>query len=169
MTSAEISPPIDDDAAALEALTDGDVHELAAAANAVRAEFHGDTVGYRRSTEPDSAVVFAWSSEDSPATRLAALRQALATPGITAIELVRSDGGASGYGIDDMTTVAWARLVTPGEIHLVAPWCAFGGKLGQVALEFGVDDLGSVKSDDDEAHLLRWVEESGREPARRDA
>ena len=175
MAQLDLTPPLGDEAAvaALEILS---LHQLAAAADAVRARHHGNEVRYRNAEGAEGAgdagepgvAAFTWSTDDAAETRLAALRHALARPGITAIRLEREDGGVSGSGIDDLTTVAWARLVVPGEIHLIAPWAGFGGKLGQVALEFGVDDLGTVSTGAEEG-LRRWVTEAGRTPVRHDA
>jgi aminodeoxyfutalosine synthase len=85
-------------------------------------------------------------------------------------------------GIDDLKSIAVARLFLDNFPHIKAYWVMIGPKLAQVALSFGADDMdGTVKeevithmagADTDQAigstTLVRLIKEAGRVPVERD-
>jgi len=83
-------------------------------------------------------------------------------------------------GTDYLRTVAVARLMLDNVDHLQASWLTTGAQIGQLALAFGADDLGSVMLEENvvtlagaphssnEAELIRWIEDAGFVAARRD-
>ncbi len=85
-------------------------------------------------------------------------------------------------GIDDLKSIAVARLMLDNFPHIKAYWVMIGPKLAQVALSFGADDMdGTVKeeiitrmaggeSEQAMGHktLIRLIKEAGREPVERD-
>jgi cyclic dehypoxanthinyl futalosine synthase len=83
-------------------------------------------------------------------------------------------------GSDYLRTVAVARLMLDNVDHLQASWLTTGPQIGQLALSFGADDLGSVMLEENvvtlagaphasnEAELIRVIEDAGLVAARRD-
>jgi cyclic dehypoxanthinyl futalosine synthase len=83
-------------------------------------------------------------------------------------------------GTDYLRTVAVARLMLDNIAHLQASWLTVGAQIGQLALSFGADDLGSVMLEENvvtlagaphasnEAELIRMIEDAGMVAARRD-
>jgi cyclic dehypoxanthinyl futalosine synthase len=82
-------------------------------------------------------------------------------------------------GVDYLITLAVSRLYLDNILHIQASWVTQGLKMGQVALRFGADDLGStmieenvvaatglrVKANQDD--LVRAISEAGFVPAQR--
>jgi cyclic dehypoxanthinyl futalosine synthase len=80
---------------------------------------------------------------------------------------------------DYLRTTAVARLYLDNVRHIQASWVTQGGRIGQIALYYGCDDMGSVMIEEnvvraagaefrmDEATLRRLVEEAGFQPQRR--
>jgi cyclic dehypoxanthinyl futalosine synthase len=83
-------------------------------------------------------------------------------------------------GTDYLRTFAVARLMLDNVPHLQASWLTVGAQIGQLALSFGSDDLGSVMLEENvvtlagaphasnEAELIRLIEDAGFVAARRD-
>ena len=83
-------------------------------------------------------------------------------------------------GSDYLRTVAIARLMLDNVAHLQASWLTVGAQIGQLALSFGADDLGSVMLEENvvtlagaphasnQAELIRMIEDAGFVAARRD-
>jgi aminodeoxyfutalosine synthase len=85
-------------------------------------------------------------------------------------------------GIDDLKTLAVARLFLDNFRHLKAYWIMLGEKIAQVGLHFGVNDLdgtvvrerithaaGATSAEGhDEAFIRALIERAGREPVERD-
>jgi cyclic dehypoxanthinyl futalosine synthase len=88
--------------------------------------------------------------------------------------------GTRATGTDYLRTVAIARLMLDNVPHLQASWLTTGAQIGQLALSFGSDDLGSVMLEENvvtlagaphasnEAELIRVIEDAGFTAARRD-
>jgi cyclic dehypoxanthinyl futalosine synthase len=88
-------------------------------------------------------------------------------------------GGSEATGIDYLRTLAIARLVLDNFDNLQASWVTQGGKVGQLSLAFGANDMGSVMIEEnvvraagasycmDEAEIVRNVEDAGFVPKRR--
>ena len=88
-------------------------------------------------------------------------------------------GGNEATGIDYLRTLAVARLVLDNFDNLQASWVTQGGKVGQLSLAFGANDMGSVMIEEnvvraagasycmDEAEIVRNVEDAGFVPKRR--
>ena len=53
-------------------------------------------------------------------------------------------GGEESTGVDYLRTLATARLVLDNLDNLQASWVTQGGKVGQLSLAFGANDMGSV-------------------------
>ena len=53
-------------------------------------------------------------------------------------------GGAEATGVDYLRTLATARLVLDNFDNLQASWVTQGGKVGQLSLAYGANDMGSV-------------------------
>src|SRR3954469_1716362 len=53
-------------------------------------------------------------------------------------------GGAEATGIDYLRTLALSRIVLDNFDNLQASWVTQGGKVGQLSLAFGANDMGSV-------------------------
>jgi cyclic dehypoxanthinyl futalosine synthase len=82
-------------------------------------------------------------------------------------------GGSEATGIDYLRTLAVARLVLDNFDNLQASWVTQGGKVGQLSLAFGANDMGSVMIEEnvvraagaaycmDEAEIVRNVEDAG--------
>ena len=88
-------------------------------------------------------------------------------------------GGAEATGVDYLRTLAVARLVLDNFDNLQASWVTQGGKVGQLSLAFGANDMGSVMIEEnvvraagaaycmDEVEIARNVEDAGFVPKRR--
>jgi len=88
-------------------------------------------------------------------------------------------GGAEATGVDYLRTLATARLVLDNFDNLQASWVTQGGKVGQLSLAFGANDMGSVMIEEnvvraagaaycmDEIEIVRNVENAGFIPKRR--
>jgi cyclic dehypoxanthinyl futalosine synthase len=82
-------------------------------------------------------------------------------------------GGTEATGIDYLRTLAIARLVLDNFDNLQASWVTQGGKVGQLSLAFGANDMGSVMIEEnvvraagaaycmDEVEIVRNVEDAG--------
>lgn len=82
-------------------------------------------------------------------------------------------------GIDYLRTLAMARLVLDNFDNLQSSWVTQGGKVGQLSLAFGANDMGSVMIEEnvvraagasycmDEVEIVRNVEDAGFVPKRR--
>jgi cyclic dehypoxanthinyl futalosine synthase len=88
-------------------------------------------------------------------------------------------GGAEATGLDYLRTLATARLVLDNFDNLQASWVTQGGKVGQLSLAFGANDMGSVMIEEnvvraagaaycmDEIEIVRNIENAGFIPKRR--
>src|SRR6185503_12976839 len=88
-------------------------------------------------------------------------------------------GGAEATGVDYLRTLAIARLVLDNFDNLQASWVTQGGKVGQLSLGFGANDMGSVMIEEnvvraagasycmDEVEIVRNIEDAGFVPKRR--
>jgi cyclic dehypoxanthinyl futalosine synthase len=88
-------------------------------------------------------------------------------------------GGGEATGIDYLRTLAIARLVLDNFDNLQASWVTQGGKVGQLSLAFGANDMGSVMIEEnvvraagasycmDEIEIVRNIENAGFIPKRR--
>jgi cyclic dehypoxanthinyl futalosine synthase len=88
-------------------------------------------------------------------------------------------GGREATGVEYLRTLAVARLVLDNFDNLQASWVTQGGKVGQLSLAFGANDMGSVMIEEnvvraagaaycmDEAEIVRNVEDAGFVPKRR--
>jgi len=88
-------------------------------------------------------------------------------------------GGGEATGIEYLRTLAIARLVLDNFDNLQASWVTQGGKVGQLSLAFGANDMGSVMIEEnvvraagasycmDEVEIVRNIEDAGFEPKRR--
>jgi cyclic dehypoxanthinyl futalosine synthase len=88
-------------------------------------------------------------------------------------------GGQEATGVEYLRTLALARLVLDNFDNLQASWVTQGGKVGQLSLAFGANDMGSVMIEEnvvraagasycmDEVEIVRNVEEAGFAPRRR--
>ena len=88
-------------------------------------------------------------------------------------------GGAEATGIEYLRTLAIARLVLDNFDNLQASWVTQGGKVGQLSLAFGANDMGSVMIEEnvvraagaaycmDEIEIVRNIENAGFIPKRR--
>ena len=88
-------------------------------------------------------------------------------------------GGAEATGVDYLRTLALARLVLDNFDNLQASWVTQGGKVGQLSLAFGANDMGSVMIEEnvvraagasycmDEVEIVRNIEDAGFVPKRR--
>ena len=88
-------------------------------------------------------------------------------------------GGTEATGVDYLRTLATARLVLDNFDNLQASWVTQGGKVGQLSLAFGANDMGSVMIEEnvvraagaaycmDEVEIARNVEDAGFVPKRR--
>jgi cyclic dehypoxanthinyl futalosine synthase len=82
-------------------------------------------------------------------------------------------GGSEATGIDYLRTLALARLVLDNFDNLQASWVTQGGKVGQLSLAFGANDMGSVMIEEnvvraagasycmDEVEIVRNIEDAG--------
>src|SRR4051812_22972574 len=81
--------------------------------------------------------------------------------------------GSEATGVDYLRTLALARIVLDNFDNLQASWVTQGGKVGQLSLAFGANDMGSVMIEEnvvraagasycmDEAEIVRNIEDSG--------
>jgi cyclic dehypoxanthinyl futalosine synthase len=88
-------------------------------------------------------------------------------------------GGIEATGIDYLRTLALARIVLDNFDNLQASWVTQGGKVGQLSLAYGANDMGSVMIEEnvvraagaaycmDEIEIVRNVEDAGFVPKRR--
>jgi cyclic dehypoxanthinyl futalosine synthase len=88
-------------------------------------------------------------------------------------------GGAEATGVEYLRTLAVARLVLDNFDNLQASWVTQGGKVGQLSLAFGANDMGSVMIEEnvvraagaaycmDEIEIVRNIENAGFTPKRR--
>jgi cyclic dehypoxanthinyl futalosine synthase len=82
-------------------------------------------------------------------------------------------------GVDYLRTLAMARIVLDNFDNLQASWVTQGGKVGQLSLAFGANDMGSVMIEEnvvraagasycmDEIEIVRNVENAGFQAKRR--
>jgi cyclic dehypoxanthinyl futalosine synthase len=82
-------------------------------------------------------------------------------------------GGTEATGVDYLRTLALARIVLDNVDNLQASWVTQGGKVGQLSLAFGANDMGSVMIEEnvvraagaaycmDEIEIVRNVEDAG--------
>ena len=82
-------------------------------------------------------------------------------------------GGAEATGVEYLRTLAIARLVLDNFDNLQASWVTQGGKVGQLSLAFGANDMGSVMIEEnvvraagaaycmDEIEIVRNIENAG--------
>jgi cyclic dehypoxanthinyl futalosine synthase len=87
--------------------------------------------------------------------------------------------GAEATGLDYLRTLAIARIVLDNFDNLQASWVTQGGKVGQLSLAFGANDMGSVMIEEnvvraagasycmDEAEIVRNIEDAGFTAKRR--
>src|SRR5881396_775312 len=87
--------------------------------------------------------------------------------------------GSEATGIDYLRTLAIARIVLDNFDNLQASWVTQGGKVGQLSLAYGANDMGSVMIEEnvvraagasycmDEAEIVRNIENAGFTPRRR--
>jgi len=88
-------------------------------------------------------------------------------------------GGTEATGVDYLRTLAIARIVLDNFDNLQASWVTQGGKVGQLSLAYGANDMGSVMIEEnvvraagasycmDEVEIVRNVEDAGFIPKRR--
>ena len=87
--------------------------------------------------------------------------------------------GIEASGVEYLRTLALARLVLDNFDNLQASWVTQGGKVGQLSLAFGANDMGSVMIEEnvvraagaaycmDEVEIVRNIENAGFVPKRR--
>jgi cyclic dehypoxanthinyl futalosine synthase len=88
-------------------------------------------------------------------------------------------GGEEATGVEYLRTLAMARLVLDNFDNLQASWVTQGGKVGQLSLAYGANDMGSVMIEEnvvraagaeycmDEFEVVRNIENAGFVPKRR--
>jgi cyclic dehypoxanthinyl futalosine synthase len=88
--------------------------------------------------------------------------------------------GAEATAMDYLRTLALSRIVLDNFDNLQASWVTQGGKVGQLSLGFGANDMGSVMIEEnvvraagasycmDEVEIVRNIEDAGFVPKRRD-
>src|SRR6267143_4294987 len=88
-------------------------------------------------------------------------------------------GGAEATGVDYLRTLALARIVLDNFDNLQASWVTQGGKVGQLSLAYGANDMGSVMIEEnvvraagasycmDELEIVVNIEDAGFTPKRR--
>jgi cyclic dehypoxanthinyl futalosine synthase len=88
-------------------------------------------------------------------------------------------GGVEATGVEYLRTLATARLVLDNFPNLQASWVTQGGKVGQLSLAYGANDMGSVMIEEnvvraagaaycmDEVEIVRNIEDAGYIPKRR--
>jgi cyclic dehypoxanthinyl futalosine synthase len=82
-------------------------------------------------------------------------------------------GGAEATGVDYLRTLALARIVLDNFDNLQASWVTQGGKVGQLSLAYGANDMGSVMIEEnvvraagasycmDEVEIVLNIEDAG--------
>ncbi len=87
--------------------------------------------------------------------------------------------GSEATGVDYLRTLATARIVLDNFDNLQASWVTQGGKVGQLSLAFGANDMGSVMIEEnvvraagasycmDEVEIVRNIENAGFAARRR--
>jgi cyclic dehypoxanthinyl futalosine synthase len=82
-------------------------------------------------------------------------------------------------GVDYLRTLAISRIVLDNFDNLQASWVTQGGKVGQLSLAYGANDMGSVMIEEnvvraagasycmDELEIVRNIEDAGFQPKRR--
>jgi cyclic dehypoxanthinyl futalosine synthase len=87
--------------------------------------------------------------------------------------------GTEATAIDYLRTLAMARIVLDNVDNLQASWVTQGGKVGQLSLAYGANDMGSVMLEEnvvraagashcmDEFEIVRNIEDAGFLPRRR--
>jgi cyclic dehypoxanthinyl futalosine synthase len=87
--------------------------------------------------------------------------------------------GAEATGVDYLRTLALARIVLDNFDNLQASWVTQGGKVGQLSLAYGANDMGSVMIEEnvvraagasycmDEVEIVRNIEDAGFSARRR--
>jgi len=87
--------------------------------------------------------------------------------------------GSEATGVDYLRTLAIARIVLDNFDNLQASWVTQGGKVGQLSLAYGANDMGSVMIEEnvvraagasycmDEAEIVRNIEDAGFTAKRR--
>ena len=88
-------------------------------------------------------------------------------------------GGVEATGVDYLRTLAIARIVLDNFDNLQASWVTQGGKVGQLSLAYGANDMGSVMIEEnvvraagasycmDEVEIVTNIENAGFVPKRR--
>src|SRR5262245_35501494 len=88
-------------------------------------------------------------------------------------------GGSEATGLDYLRTLATARIVLDNFDNLQASWVTQGGKVGQLSLAYGANDMGSVMIEEnvvraagasycmDEVEIVTNIEDAGFVPKRR--
>ena len=88
-------------------------------------------------------------------------------------------GGGEATGVEYLRTLAISRLVLDNFDNLQASWVTQGGKVGQLSLAYGANDMGSVMIEEnvvraagasycmDEIEIVRNIENAGYVPKRR--
>ncbi len=88
-------------------------------------------------------------------------------------------GGREATGVEYLRTLALARLILDNFDNIQASWVTQGGKVGQLSLAFGANDMGSVMIEEnvvraagasycmDEVEIVRNVEDAGFAAKRR--
>jgi cyclic dehypoxanthinyl futalosine synthase len=88
-------------------------------------------------------------------------------------------GGAEATGLEYLRTLALSRIVLDNFDNLQASWVTQGGKVGQLSLAYGANDMGSVMIEEnvvraagaeycmDEFEVVRNIENAGFVPKRR--
>src|SRR5688500_18474199 len=88
-------------------------------------------------------------------------------------------GGYEATGVDYLRTLALSRIILDNFDNLQASWVTQGGKVGQLSLAFGANDMGSVMIEEnvvraagasycmDEVEIVANVEDAGFIPKRR--
>jgi len=88
-------------------------------------------------------------------------------------------GGVEATGVDYLRTLALSRIVLDNFDNLQASWVTQGGKVGQLSLAFGANDMGSVMIEEnvvraagasycmDEVEIVTNIEDAGFIPKRR--
>ena len=87
--------------------------------------------------------------------------------------------GVEATGVEYLRTLALARLVLDNVDNIQASWVTQGGKVGQLSLAYGANDMGSVMIEEnvvraagasycmDELEIVRNIEDAGFIPKRR--
>ena len=82
-------------------------------------------------------------------------------------------GGVEATGIEYLRTLALSRIVLDNFDNLQASWVTQGGKVGQLSLAFGANDMGSIMIEEnvvraagaeycmDESEIVRNIEDAG--------